>query len=617
MKLKKVTINNLHNVKYAEYDFTSPLTYFYGPNGAGKSTVLNAIQLGLLGYIPGTAKTNASIMKHSSAPQMTVQLELEDNGQSYEITRTWSKSKTSVKAELFTKPDAFDIAATISSIELPIFNFNEFATMTSNKLKDWFIEMLDSSDDKCDLGAELSNAIKDIGDLLDADYINNLKSSIVSSNSGDVDSLRRITTQLKEELSVKKAELSRAEASIGNLIYHETTETRSIDEVNAAIAEVNQEYAAKVAEVEKAKHILGLYDRLSQQGSADKISSELETAQTEYDLLVAKMRILDTDLEQANKDYAKSVQAYEANQAVMSAGSVCAITKQPCSQAATVIFEAKNNAINLQAEMSHLKTICDQKSQDKVSLQSAIYAALDIVSARKSALNSIERITAELAAASNMSKEYAQLIVDNSEAELTAIVDKKVELNDILTTLKANKKYKEFIDTLVAEKFAIAQDIEILKIWVSLCDVNGLQTRITNNAFNRLSDSITTMLRRLFDDDTIEAQFNLTEKANSFSFGMIRSKGYVEYETLSSGEKCLYALALMMTLIKNSSPALPIILIDDMLDHLDTDRATSLFESLYKIANHPIGQEFQIILAGVQTCNHSAKGEFQVNVSVT
>ena len=61
MQIKSVEIKGMRNVVHKTYEFDD-VTYLVGPNGAGKSTVLNAIQLALLGYIPGTEKRNSSIM---------------------------------------------------------------------------------------------------------------------------------------------------------------------------------------------------------------------------------------------------------------------------------------------------------------------------------------------------------------------------------------------------------------------------------------------------------------------------------------------------------------------------------------------------------------------------
>ena len=65
---------------------------------------------------------------------------------------------------------------------------------------------------------------------------------------------------------------------------------------------------------------------------------------------------------------------------------------------------------------------------------------------------------------------------------------------------------------------------------------------------------------------------------------------------LSSGEKCIYTLALMMSIVQRCNSPLNVIMIDDLLDHLDDENAKMMFDSLSKI------EEEQFILAGVKEC---------------
>ena len=132
MKIKSITIEGLHNVLEKKYDFQN-LNYLYGPNGAGKSTVLQAIQLALLGYIPGVNKTNAAISKHARGSNIVVRCELLDEKSEaiYTITRSWTKTGKSVSSHVSVEPEGFEIADFISELELPVYNFNSFMSIDS------------------------------------------------------------------------------------------------------------------------------------------------------------------------------------------------------------------------------------------------------------------------------------------------------------------------------------------------------------------------------------------------------------------------------------------------------------------------------------------------------
>lgn len=71
---------------------------------------------------------------------------------------------------------------------------------------------------------------------------------------------------------------------------------------------------------------------------------------------------------------------------------------------------------------------------------------------------------------------------------------------------------------MTVEKFRIEQDIEILKVWVKLTDVNGLQSQLMESPFKRLADNMSVYFQKFFYDTGkfSAAKFYLSEKANSF-----------------------------------------------------------------------------------------------------
>ena len=90
MKISSVYIDGMHNAHGVRYSFDH-VNYLFGDNGAGKSTVLEAIQLALLGYIPGHNKTNQSAFTHASSSAIDVQVTLENGSENYVVERKIKK----------------------------------------------------------------------------------------------------------------------------------------------------------------------------------------------------------------------------------------------------------------------------------------------------------------------------------------------------------------------------------------------------------------------------------------------------------------------------------------------------------------------------------------------
>ena len=164
MKIKSIHIIGMHKVTDKTYNLND-LTYLFGKNGAGKSTVLQAIQLALLGYIPGTDKNKTAIFRHANGLNMSVELTFDDETT---IQRSWVNTGKAIEATVTTKPDSLDIESIVKDLELPIFNFNEFVGMSANKLKDWFIDFLPEASSKVDWRRELVGAAKESLALEDA-----------------------------------------------------------------------------------------------------------------------------------------------------------------------------------------------------------------------------------------------------------------------------------------------------------------------------------------------------------------------------------------------------------------------------------------------------------------
>lgn len=666
MKLKSIRIEGMHKVLDKTYDFTN-LNYLFGKNGAGKSTALQAIQLALLGYIPGCNKTNAAIFTHARSKSLSVTAVLEDStGVDVTIVRTWTGAGSSVSSSVEVQPEGYDIQTIISELELPIYNFNDFVGLTANQLKNWFIQFLPNEEADIDWATELEKALGEMK-LVDTDLLNKTVAHITAvaghgeSGLAGVDLVRAVNTKLKDLMSFEKGQLEKAQNTIQSLVFYDDCEsdvdidslkkqladldsTRSLlagynaavsanasvqamlDQVNAQISgeavEEDPAYIAAIQKrdeyVEKAKQLLAEEAELKERAEAyraeaKEINDNNANLQTEYQDLSAKHARLDGEMRA---------------KAQMTAGNgECPYTKKVC-ESVKEMFEEINAEVRtmidqmneIAAKMGTVKAQYDEKAseanlklnaanttlseaQQKATQSSSMLALADESWKEAQRIQGLYARRAELRA--QLAEGVPVAPTSKTDEELSAEIS---SVQDKIIHAEANKQYNDLIDTLTADKFKSESTIEALKLWIKLTDANGLQTRLMEAPFKALESDMTKYLDIMFKGEKLSAAFNLSEKANSFSFGWMKEEKYIPFELLSSGEKCLYTIALMMCITARSKSPLKLILIDDLLDHLDDENAQSMFNSLYSV------DDIQFILAGVKKCEFDKADEIIINV---
>ena len=195
---------------------------------------------------------------------------------------------------------------------------------------------------------------------------------------------------------------------------------------------------------------------------------------------------------------------------------------------------------------------------------------------------------------------YESIDVQENHEDLEDLNKTLESYKEMYAKASANKKYNELNDVIVKDKYRIEQSIEVLKAWVDLTGVNGLQAQSNgDNPFDTLADEVDKVLSNLITNRKVSCKFNSEGKANSFSFGVYSEDSYVPYNLLSSGEKCLFVLSLFIALLNYNHSTLNLILIDDFLDHLDDDNFQKIFEVLKERTN------IQFIFAGVKPVSSS------------
>lgn len=602
MKIKKVIITGMHKVGRKVYEINDGVTYFVGPNGVGKSTVLEAIQLGLLGYIPGYGKTNESIIKHASGPSLSISLVLDND---ISIDRTWTRSGSSVRSTTDIKnSESKDLNELISDIELPIFNFNEFRSMTSNKLKEWFISFLPSTADSIDIEGALARAAEERSLPYD-DLLSDLLNRVSTKGLSGLELIKQINTTIKEDQSFVKGQITRLQSTIESLVHYDDAPVRDESEISEEINKLNSIKVALV-KYESAKSI---YDKASCSVkelkeslpgtcySDDARIVEMESKLKQINDEMASIESESTTLRKEERDLQLNrMNLIEKRSSISSAlMSKCPYTNQDCESLSKIaeMSTAKLDSIN--NEISEIDNKLANIGEKMKKCDLSVYRSKE--AEKRQIASNIEFIRSQYVKLAALNDQLVDPGNRPSDKSLEEIESELTKLNNDLAMVKANNRFDELTDQVTKDKFKKENELEVLKIWDKVTGANGLQSTMMETPFLELASEMSNYLTSMFGTKT-EAKFNLSSKANSFSFGLIRDESYIEFDYLSSGERCLFTLAMIMCILNKSKSEIRTILIDDILDHLDNNNSDYLFDTLTKIDN------IQFILAGVKECKY-------------
>lgn len=590
MKIKSLYIDGLHNAVNKTYEF-GDLVYIFGNNGAGKSTILHAIQFALLGYIPGTPRNSKeAILRHSPKNDITVRLNL--TGEKDVSIERHINSKVNT---IVTIPNSYDLSSITSELELPIFNFNDFVGQTANKLKEYFIKnILPTTEGNLDWKQILSESIMDCN-FQDRDSIVEYGVDLIKDVNGEVlDQVIEANAKFKAEQSFNKTELQRLQNTIDSLIYYDDyVGPTDVNEINGdllslgAIRDQLIKYESAAAATKSTKDELA---RLKEEINSLGTREDYDNMQIELSQLKAKDAEYVKHIT-SQRDLISKMKALEsASQSIISSNGICPYTKESCNSIVAKIGHIQKESTLRNSQIDTMLKVIEQDCAEQAQLHVQIGKCESKISDFGTLLNRIvtlENTLVDLPQKPNTEKTIAEL-----DAEIEALTQAKMKL-------QANQQYNATIENLTNLKYEAELQATALANWVKKTDTNGLQTTLMVKPFEELANILTGYIQKMYGKDNLKAHFNISTKANSFSFGLIRDGVYIPYDLLSSGEKCLYTLALMICITNNNTSPLKLLLCDDMFDHLDTNAIESTFAALKNIDN------IQFIFAGVKDCENA------------
>nr|DAQ11216.1 MAG TPA: STRUCTURAL MAINTENANCE OF CHROMOSOMES PROTEIN [Bacteriophage sp.] len=625
MNIKSVEIRGMHNVEHKTYDLHD-VNYIYGPNGCGKSTILQAIQLGLLGYIPGYSKKNSDIMKHANGPVMTVKLVF-DNGMS--IERSWIRNKSAVTANVVANPEDLDLDMFLTDLTMPIFKFDEFLSLSSNKQKEWFLQHMKTDDAAIDWAKEIHEAVQN--QIFDtSEFEKEILEEIQSvektwKNVSGIELCKQVNAHIKDIISLKKRSIQSLTNILQSLVKYD--DSMVIDEKSVTFQisclekrKSETEIAKREAEVyAKNKVTLDQYTSAYPETTSGedkryiKASETIKKSAEEIKVLSQQMAENDetksklqsqVDSLQLNIAETKKEQSQYAS--LNKSSNTCPFTGKTCEDVLPEIEKAKklyqkcqDKIDKLQKEIDKLKSQINKLAEKHVAFTNAINEHNHVIKQNESVQTQLTKgyeFKQQLVAA--IGNEPLKSAED-CETELANINDELTKQRNILVEVKANKQYNELFEKINNDKIQEEFYLTCLKAWKTLTDVNGLQSTLAAKPFESLAANLTSYVKAVFGENTV-AYFNVSSQANSFDFGLKRGDKIVYFNTLSSGEQCLYMFAFMVCLLfGDEHPALPIILLDDVFDHLDNNNVEAILNAI-NLAGY---EGVQFVFAGFNPIN--------------
>lgn len=617
MNINSIEIHGLHDANDIKYKL-SDINYFYGKNGTGKSTILQAIQLAVLGYIPGSKKQNASIMKHSKGNVLEVSAVFEDNGELISIERAYIKKGNAIQSTININPEDYPVDLILGDIELPVCNFNEFLSMSSNAQKAWFLKMIPSSEITFNWVKEFNDSAKS---TLDKDKLNEFIEEFHLENyPTTIEGCNQLNAVIKQKISLLNALIKDVTGAINSTIMYDDIKCSDYDEEIQNHKQSAQCDQMRILELESLIRSHETRKRtLESYASAKSRMEEAENFYNQYkenkqfvtveDL--ERYKYLENEKTQLTEDINNKKLEIAQLKGVINNPGTCPYLKTSCEDLKLHVEESKKKYESIQ----YLINQADIRLTEIESEQVAISKLMDEQDAYDKHKINAENIYQSAVDSMTNAESLISILSDN-DSDIDSLIDdlKLVEdswnyHNEMITKLSANKKYEELIASVESRKYLYEQQLQCCKIWDKLTGPNGKPSDLAVKPFEDFEKILTKYIQMVFPI-TFSAKFNISNTANSFEFGVMNEDKFISFEALSSGEKCAYMVCLLSCIVEMSDAKWKCIILDDVFDHLDDER----MEQVFSVINS-FSKDIQFILASVKDpCKSAIKHSIEVKL---
>ena len=599
MKVKSVSISGFHKIQTEVTYQMDELNYIFGNNGAGKSSILQAIQLGFLGYIPGTKKRKSDIFKHCNGKSMSITLSLEGEDD-VTINRTWVKKRNDVE-ESYTfesKNNVFEcVEDIIGNLQIPIFDFDEFLGMTPNLQKELLASIVSSNMDEKDVKEVLRNV-----DTFNGEACSDLLGEICSKLSAieSIEDIKKLNAILKEYESVTKTEYKRTQNTLQSLVYYDEFDGRLDEvEINSDILKTKE----SLKSLQDCRNDIAYYENYEQK--LDKLLNEYDLSENEESDIELNNMVEDLEkysLQSKNLNSEIMLIQREMNsiesdiksfKTILDSDGICPYTANECSTIKTKIQEINETKKELEDKLNQLNTKRKEFMYEYDTVTSDINSLRSSIAEKKSLYDKKNMIEEDMLIV-KLRLESKNIDFKNIDDTISKLTNKLDDLHDELVQAKANNKFNEIQNTINTEIDALEVRLDWLKDAIKLTSVSGLQSDILKQPFEVISSFMGDMVDQM-KFKLGSPHFIIEEKSNSFNFGFIRDDNFIQFSQLSSGEKCIFISIFLLALVESSDSHLKLIMMDDLFDHLDDNNYEIIMNHLEEISS-----DNQIIIAGVK-----------------